>query len=71
MKKFTTGEVRHWIGSDHTSTDELIQLIADLLNEDYHIDLMREEITESELGDGELDDDDAEAQRIDDASWRA
>jgi hypothetical protein len=71
MKSLTTKEVRHWIGSDHTSSDELIQLLTDLLNNDYSINQMRKDIVESELGDGELDDDDAEAQRIDDASWRA
>ena len=71
MKTFSTGEVRHWIGSDHTDSDSLIQLITELLNDDYSIDQMRKDIVESELGDGELDDDEAEAQRIDDASWRA
>jgi hypothetical protein len=71
MKTFSTGEVRHWIGSDNTDSDSLIQLITELLNNDYSIDQMRKDIVESELGDGELDDDEAEAQRIDDASWRA
>ena len=71
MKTFSTGEVRHWIGSDHISSDQLIQLITDLLNKDYSINQMRKDIEESDLGDGELDDDEAEAQRIDDASWRA
>ena len=72
MKTFSTGEVRHWIGSDHTSSDELIQLITELVNKEYPIDQIREDIINSDLGDGSLDDDDdAEAQRIDDASWRA
>jgi hypothetical protein len=74
MKTFSTGEVRHWIGSDHISTDELIQLITELVNKEYLVDQIREDIINSDLGDGSLDgddDDDAEAQRIDDASWRA
>ena len=71
MKSLTTKEVRHWIGSDHTSSDQLIELLTDLLNKDYSINQMRKDIIESELGDGELDDDDDEAQEIDDASWRA
>jgi hypothetical protein len=74
MKSFSTGEVRHWIGSDHTSSDELIELITELVNKEYPIDQIREDIINSDLGDGSLDgddDDDAEAQRIDDASWRA
>lgn len=74
MKTFSTGEVRHWIGSDHTSTDELIQLITELVNKEYSVDQIREDIINSDLGDGSLDeedDDEAEAQRIDDASWRA
>ena len=71
MKTFSTGEVRHWIGSDHTSSDELIQLITELVNKEYSIDQIREDIINSDLGDGSLDDDDAEAQSIDDASWRA
>jgi hypothetical protein len=69
MTTLSTKEVRHWIGSDHTSSDELIQLITDLLNKDYSINQMRKDIIESELGDGESNDD--EAQEIDDASWRA
>jgi hypothetical protein len=71
MKSFSTGEVRYWIGSDHTSSDQLIQLITDLLNKDYSINQMRKDIADSDLGDGESDDDDDEAQSIDDASWRA
>lgn len=71
MKSFTTNEVRHWIGSDHTDSDSLIQLITELINKDYSINQMRKDIINSDLGDGSLDDDDEEAQRIDDASWRA
>jgi hypothetical protein len=52
MKALSTGEVRHWIGSDHTSSDQLIQLITDLLNNDYSINQMRKDIIDSDLGDG-------------------
>lgn len=55
MKALSTGEVRHWIGSDHTSSDELIQLITDLLNKEYSINQMRKDIVDSELGDGETE----------------
>lgn len=54
MKALSTGEVRHWIGSDHTSSDQLIQLITDLLNNDYSINQMRKDIIDSDLGDGEV-----------------
>ena len=47
MKTFSTGEVRHWIGSDHTSSDELIQLITELVNKEYSIDQIREDIINS------------------------
>jgi len=56
MKVLSTGEVRHWIGSDHTSSDQLIQLLTDLLNNDYSINQMRKDIIDSDLGDGENDD---------------
>ena len=52
MKTFSAGEVRHWIGSDHTDSDSLIELITDLVNKDYSIDQMRKDIEESDLGDG-------------------
>jgi hypothetical protein len=52
MKTFSKGEVRHWIGSDHTDSDSLIELITDLLNKDYSINQMRKDIEESDLGDG-------------------
>ena len=74
MKTFSTAEVRHWIGSDHTSSDELIELITELVNKEYPINQIREDIINSDLGDGSLDgegDEDDEAQSIDDASWRA
>ena len=52
MKTFSKDEVRHWIGSDHTDSDSLIELITDLLNKDYSINQMRKDIEESDLGDG-------------------
>jgi hypothetical protein len=55
MKSLTTKEVRHWIGSDHTSSDQLIELLTDLLNKDYSINQMRKDIIDSDLGDGSLD----------------
>jgi hypothetical protein len=57
---FSTGEVRHWIGSDHTSSEQLIQLITDLLNKEYSINQMRKDIIDSDLGDGDLDEEDEE-----------
>jgi predicted small metal-binding protein len=56
MKIFSTAEVRHWIGSDHTSSDELIELITELVNKEYPIDQIREDIINSDLGDGSLED---------------
>jgi hypothetical protein len=50
----TKNEVRHWIGSDHTDSDSLIELITDLLNKDYLINQMRKDIIDSDLGDGEV-----------------
>lgn len=52
---FSKKEVRHWIGSDHTDSDSLIELLTDLLNKDYSIEQMRKDIADSDLGDGELD----------------
>ncbi len=52
--RFKTGEVRHWIGSDHDSSESLIQLVTDLLNDDYSINQMRKDIVDSDLGDGSL-----------------
>jgi hypothetical protein len=60
MKSFSKGEVRHWIGSDHTDSQSLIELITDLLNKNYPIKKMRQDIIDSELGDGELDEEDEE-----------
>jgi hypothetical protein len=54
MKTFSNNEVRHWIGSDHIDSDSLIQLIADLLNNNYPIEEMRNDIVDSDLGDGSL-----------------
>jgi hypothetical protein len=55
MKSFTTKEVRHWIGSDNTSSDQLIELITDLVNKEYPINQIRKDIISSDLGDGSLD----------------
>jgi hypothetical protein len=60
MKVLTKNEVSHWIGSDHTSSDELIELITDLLNKDYSINQMRKDIIDSDLGDGQLDESETE-----------
>jgi len=53
MKSFSTNQVRHWIGSDHTSSDQLIQLITDLINKAYPINQIRKDIIDSDLGNGE------------------
>lgn len=42
MSILTETQVEHWIGSDHTSTDELISLVTDLLNNG--VGLIHEEI---------------------------
>ena len=55
MATLSAKEVRHWIGSDHTSSEQLIQLITDLLNKDYSINQMRKDIIDSDLGNGDLD----------------
>jgi hypothetical protein len=42
MSILTETQVENWIGSDHTSKDELISLITDLLNNG--VGLIHEEI---------------------------
>jgi hypothetical protein len=54
MKLFSTNEVRHWIGSDHTSSDQLVQLITDLINKEYPINQIRKDLIDSDLGDGQF-----------------
>ncbi len=55
MKVFSTKEVRHWIGSDHTDSESLIDLITDLVNGNYSITQMRDDIISSDLGDGSIE----------------
>ena len=64
MKSFTTNEVRHWVGSDHTSSDSLIELITDLLNKNYSINQIRKDIIESDLGDGSTSDENKEVSTL-------
>lgn len=42
MSILTETQVEYWIGSDHTSKDELISLVTDLLNNG--VGLIHEEI---------------------------
>ena len=43
MEKITAKDVLHWHGSDH-DIKELAQVVADIVNGDYAIDLAKEEI---------------------------
>ena len=36
--------IRHWIGSDHLNVQELIELIAELVNGKYKPEQMREDV---------------------------
>jgi len=41
----TAEDVMHWLGSDH-DTSELAQVVADLVNGDYTIELAKQEIAD-------------------------
>ena len=43
MKKITANDVLNWHGSDH-GIKELAQVVADIVNGDYSINLAKEEI---------------------------
>jgi hypothetical protein len=48
-KPITTEVMRNWLGSDHTDSDSLIQLLTDLINKDYSIERMRKDLFESDF----------------------
>jgi hypothetical protein len=54
MKSINKETVKFWLGSDHTDSDSLIELLTDLINKDYSINQMRKDIQDSDLGDGQL-----------------
>ena len=48
-KPITTKVMREWLGSDHTDSDSLIELLTDLINKDYSIEQMRKDLFDSDF----------------------
>jgi hypothetical protein len=40
----TTSQLEDWIGSDHMNTDELLNLLHDLINNNYSIDEFKKDV---------------------------
>jgi hypothetical protein len=38
--------VEGWLGSDNMSTDDFLDLITDIINEDYPLDILRSDVLE-------------------------
>lgn len=51
MKAIKKETIRHWLGSDHTDSESLLQLITDLVNKDYTIESFRKDLYESDFND--------------------
>jgi len=38
--------IRHWIGSDHDTKEEMLKLLVELVNGDYDIESFRNDVLE-------------------------
>lgn len=52
MKKVSQRMIAHWVGSDHDNKDAYLGLLVELLNGEYTIEQMREDVMS--LCDGEV-----------------
>jgi len=42
--KFTKEMIESWIGSDNMSIDEFLELLTDIINDDYPVDSFRKDV---------------------------
>ena len=42
--RIKSGMVASWIGSDHINTNDLLELLTELINKDYSIEDFREDV---------------------------
>jgi hypothetical protein len=66
MKHITEEMIEAWIGSDNMSVNDFIELLTEIINGEYTLDNFRADVLEFHKN---LEDE-ADAQAIDDASWR-
>jgi hypothetical protein len=47
-KLISKARLESWLGSDNMSTDDFLDLITDIINEDYPLDIFRADVLEFE-----------------------
>jgi hypothetical protein len=46
MKRITEDMIEAWIGTDNMSVNDFIELLTEIINEDYTLDNFRADVTE-------------------------